>query len=175
MSSLSLVFAVCAFASGFGMRIVDPLILPISAQFSVTPATAALLTTAYALPYALAQPFLGPLGDRFGKVRCMQVCVTAMAAIMTSSVSTSGATVVRSLAKDCAASVSKGATFTAATRRMTSCMSFGCLVRRAAIRIWLTVIDVVQRSEVGTPERRLTSSREGTVRRTSASVAVSKR
>jgi predicted MFS family arabinose efflux permease len=79
MSSLSLVFAVCAFASGFGMRIVDPLILPIAGAFSITPATAALLTTAYALPYALAQPFLGPLGDRFGKVRCMQVCVTAMA------------------------------------------------------------------------------------------------
>lgn len=79
MSSLPLVFAVCAFASGFGMRVIDPLILPIAQVFSVTPATAALLTTAYALPYALAQPFLGPLGDRFGKVRCMQVCVAAMA------------------------------------------------------------------------------------------------
>jgi YNFM family putative membrane transporter len=79
MSSLSLVFAVCAFASAFGMRIIDPLVLPIAGQFGVTPATAALLTTAYALPYAVAQPFLGPLGDRFGKVRCMQVCVTAMA------------------------------------------------------------------------------------------------
>lgn len=82
MTSLSLVFAVCAFASGFGMRIIDPLILPISAQFAVTPATAALLTTAYALPYAIAQPFLGPLGDRFGKARCMQVCVTAMAVML---------------------------------------------------------------------------------------------
>ncbi len=82
MSSLSLVFAVCAFASGFGMRIIDPLVLPIAAQFGVTPATAALLTTAYALPYALAQPFLGPLGDRFGKARCVQVCVTAMALML---------------------------------------------------------------------------------------------
>ncbi len=82
MSSLSLVFAVCAFASGFGMRIVDPLVLPIAAQFAVTPATAALLSTAYALPYAVAQPFLGPLGDRFGKARCMQVCVTAMALML---------------------------------------------------------------------------------------------
>ena len=50
--------------------------------FSVTPATAALLTTAYALPYAVAQPFLGPLGDRFGKARCMQVCVAAMALML---------------------------------------------------------------------------------------------
>ena len=50
MSSLSLVFSVCAFASGFGLRVIDPLILPIAQQFAITPATAALLTTAYALP-----------------------------------------------------------------------------------------------------------------------------
>jgi len=79
MSPLSLVFGVCAFASGFAMRTVDPLILPIAQQFDVTPATAALLTSAYALPYALAQPLLGPLGDRFGKVRCIQACVVVLA------------------------------------------------------------------------------------------------
>ena len=79
MSPLSLVFSICAFASGFAMRIIDPLILPIAQRFEVTPATAALLTSAYALPYALAQPFLGPLGDRFGKVRCVQACVVVLA------------------------------------------------------------------------------------------------
>jgi len=79
MSSLSLVFSVCAFASGFGMRTLDPLILPIGETFGVTPSTAALLTTAYALPYAVAQPFLGPLGDRFGKLRCIRICVAVMA------------------------------------------------------------------------------------------------
>ncbi len=77
---LFLVFAVCAFASGFALRIFDPLIVPIAQHFAVTPATAALLSTAYALPYALAQPFLGPLGDRFGKARCIQACVIGMAA-----------------------------------------------------------------------------------------------
>jgi predicted MFS family arabinose efflux permease len=79
MQSLSLVFTVCAFASGFGLRTIDPLILPIAQHFEVTPATAALLTTAFALPYALGQPFLGPLGDRFGKARCVQMCVAMMA------------------------------------------------------------------------------------------------
>ncbi|HSW26576.1 MAG TPA: MFS transporter, partial [Burkholderiaceae bacterium] len=79
MSPLTLVFSACAFASGFAMRIVDPLILPIAERFEVAPATAALLTSAYALPYALAQPFLGPLGDRFGKVRCIQACVVVLA------------------------------------------------------------------------------------------------
>lgn len=79
MSAVLLVFATCAFASGYGLRIVDPLVLPVAAQFGVTPATAALLSTAYALPYALSQPFLGPLGDRYGKLRCIQVCASGMA------------------------------------------------------------------------------------------------
>jgi predicted MFS family arabinose efflux permease len=79
MSPLSLVFSVCAFASGFAMRTVDPLILPIAQHFDLATATAALLTSAYALPYALAQPLLGPLGDRFGKVRCIQACAVVLA------------------------------------------------------------------------------------------------
>jgi predicted MFS family arabinose efflux permease len=74
------VFAVCAFASGFGMRVVDPLILPVGTEFAVPPATAALASTAYALPCALGQPFLGPLGDRCGKLHCIQICVIGLAA-----------------------------------------------------------------------------------------------
>lgn len=76
---LFLVFAACAFASGFALRVIDPLILPIADAFGVATADAALLGTAFALPYALAQPFLGPLGDRFGKARCVQVCVVGLA------------------------------------------------------------------------------------------------
>ncbi len=79
MSPVFLVFAVCAFASGFALRIIDPLIVPIAQQFAMTPAAAALLSSAYALPYAIAQPFLGPLGDRFGKARCIQVCIAGLA------------------------------------------------------------------------------------------------
>ena len=73
-----LVFAACAFASGFALRLADPIVLPVATYFSVLPA-AAMLNTAYALPYAIAQPFLGPIGDRFGKARCIQVCVAGMA------------------------------------------------------------------------------------------------
>ena len=51
-----LVFAACAFASGFALRLVDPIILPVATHFAITPQVAALLNTAYALPYALAQP-----------------------------------------------------------------------------------------------------------------------
>ncbi|NUZ04684.1 MFS transporter [Piscinibacter koreensis] len=77
-----LIFAVCAFASGFALRLTDPIVLPIAHHFGVAATAAALLNTAYALPYALAQPFLGPLGDRFGKARCIQVCVAALAAML---------------------------------------------------------------------------------------------
>lgn len=77
-----LVYAACAFASGFALRLVDPIVLPVAAHFSVAPAAAALLNSAYALPYALAQPFLGPIGDRFGKPRCIQVCVAGLALML---------------------------------------------------------------------------------------------
>jgi len=77
-----LVFAACAFASGFALRLADPIILPVATHFAITPQVAALLNTAYALPYALAQPFLGPIGDRFGKPRCIQVCVAGLAVML---------------------------------------------------------------------------------------------
>ncbi len=79
MPQVFFIFAACAFASGFALRVADPLILPIALQFNVAPAAAAMLSAAFALPYAMAQPFLGPLGDRFGKPRCIQVCIAATA------------------------------------------------------------------------------------------------
>ena len=77
-----LIYAACAFASGFALRLVDPIVLPVAGHFAVSATTAAMLNTAYALPYALAQPFLGPLGDRFGKQRCIQVCVAGLALML---------------------------------------------------------------------------------------------
>ncbi|HEY4957463.1 MAG TPA: MFS transporter, partial [Caldimonas sp.] len=77
-----LVFAACAFASGFALRLVDPIVLPVAAHFAVTPTMAAMLNTTYALPYAFAQPFLGPIGDRFGKPRCIQVCIAGLALML---------------------------------------------------------------------------------------------
>jgi predicted MFS family arabinose efflux permease len=77
-----LVFAACAFASGFALRLADPIVLPVAAHFAVAPASAAMLNTVYALPYALAQPFLGPIGDRFGKPRCIQLCIAGLAVML---------------------------------------------------------------------------------------------
>lgn len=80
--STFLVFAVCGFASSFSLRLIDPLVLPVATQFAVAPGVAALLSPAYSLPYALAQPFLGPLSDRFGRVRCIQVCMAGLAFVL---------------------------------------------------------------------------------------------
>lgn len=71
-----LVFAACAFASSFSLRLIDPLILPLASHFAVAPDVAAMLSPACALPYALSQPFLGPVSDRFGRIRCIRVCMT---------------------------------------------------------------------------------------------------
>ena len=75
------VLAIAAFAnftSSLFMRAIDPLIPQVAIDFSTDPATVALLTTAFALPYALLQPVLGPLADMVGKTRLMTICVALL-------------------------------------------------------------------------------------------------
>jgi len=72
--------AVIVFASSLFMRSTDPVIPQIAFGLGVEPATAALLTSAFSLPYALVQPFLGALGDMMSKVRLMLVCLLGVAA-----------------------------------------------------------------------------------------------
>jgi len=61
------------FASTLFTRAVDPIIPQIAADLLVDLNTAALLSTAYTLPYALVQPVLGTIADFFGKTRLMNV------------------------------------------------------------------------------------------------------
>jgi predicted MFS family arabinose efflux permease len=61
------------FASTLFTRAVDPVIPQIAADLMVDVNTAALLSTAYTLPYALVQPILGTVADFFGKTRLMNV------------------------------------------------------------------------------------------------------
>lgn len=77
-----LVLAVCGFASSFSLRLIDPLVLPVAAHFGIASTSAAMLSPAYALPYAISQPFLGPISDRFGRIRCMRVCMAGLAATL---------------------------------------------------------------------------------------------
>ena len=64
--------------SSLFMRAIDPLVPQVAIDLSTDPATVALLTTAFALPYALLQPVLGPLADMVGKTRLMTICVALL-------------------------------------------------------------------------------------------------
>lgn len=72
--------AFAAFASGFSLRISDPLLPQIALDFNARVGVAAAIVTAYAVPYGLAQAFAGLAGDRFGK------CQWVAAACLTSAV-----------------------------------------------------------------------------------------
>src|ERR1044072_5422143 len=71
IARLSLIGFITALAS----RATDPIIPPIAHDIGVDPNAVALLTTAFALPFALVQPVLGPVGDMVGKVRVMIACL----------------------------------------------------------------------------------------------------
>jgi predicted MFS family arabinose efflux permease len=57
----------------------EPLVTVVSADLSVSIASAALLTSAYALPFALGQPLLGPFGDIYGKSLVLKISVSVLA------------------------------------------------------------------------------------------------
>jgi predicted MFS family arabinose efflux permease len=85
MSSLSpasrrliLILAVSAFAGTFSGRAMEPLTGLLASDFGVRVDTVALLSAAFAIPYAIGQPFLGPVGDALGKERVMKACLAVL-------------------------------------------------------------------------------------------------
>lgn len=52
-------------------RIMDPLLAAVAADFRVGVPAVSIVIAAFTLPYGLNQLLLGPLGDRFGKLRVM--------------------------------------------------------------------------------------------------------
>ena len=73
------IVALVVFAQTIFTRAVDPVIPMIAADLAIDVKTAALLSTAFAFPYALIQPVLGVTGDFFGRTRLMNACVLVMA------------------------------------------------------------------------------------------------
>jgi predicted MFS family arabinose efflux permease len=67
--ALILSFGMGGFASAFATRLTDPLVAVLAFDFAADPARVALLASAFALPYALVQPVLGPVADAWGKQR----------------------------------------------------------------------------------------------------------
>jgi predicted MFS family arabinose efflux permease len=67
------------FASTLFSRVVDPVVPQIAVDLAVDVKTAALLSTAFTLPYALMQPVLGTVSDFFGKTRLMNMSLLLVA------------------------------------------------------------------------------------------------
>ncbi|MEZ5287746.1 MAG: MFS transporter [Vicinamibacterales bacterium] len=74
-----LTLGAAAFLVSADARVIDPLLKIIAGEFDVSPASAALTVTAYALPYGLCQLFYGPLGDRVGQLKVMATVMTLFA------------------------------------------------------------------------------------------------
>lgn len=69
------VLILTGFLSGAGIRVADPLLALIASGFGATVAAAAPVVAGFTLAYGLAQPVLGPLGDRLGKLRLISGCM----------------------------------------------------------------------------------------------------
>lgn len=68
------------FATSLFVRATDPLVPKIAADFAMDAATVALLSTGFALPYAVVQPVLGALADMIGKTRLMTISLAMVTA-----------------------------------------------------------------------------------------------
>ena len=76
---LLFILSLCGFSGALATRLFDPLITSIAADFATPVSVVALLSTAFALPFGLSQPFLGPTGDAFGKEVVIKVAVSVLA------------------------------------------------------------------------------------------------
>ncbi|TPG45472.1 MFS transporter [Roseomonas nepalensis] len=71
-------YGLTAFCTTLSSRSLDPILPEIARDFAAATDSVALLASAFALPYALIQPFLGPVGDALGKRR-----IIALATLLT--------------------------------------------------------------------------------------------
>ncbi|PZR94286.1 MAG: MFS transporter [Stutzerimonas stutzeri] len=79
LNSLILVLGACGFASTFTMRLLDPLVPTLAAEFGRSIAQVAAIATAFSFAYAVGQPFLGPIADSLGKLKTIATCLGVLA------------------------------------------------------------------------------------------------
>jgi predicted MFS family arabinose efflux permease len=124
------------FATALSTRAVDPIVPPIAQSLMVDPGTVALLSTAFALPFALVQPILGPIADMIGKVRLMTIClVVIIAASMVCALATSFPVL---LAARIVCGMASGGIFPVGMALIGDSVSIG--ERQVAIARWLAIV-----------------------------------
>jgi predicted MFS family arabinose efflux permease len=73
--------AVAAFFSGAALRICDGLLPRLASDFAMTPGAAGRVLITFSIAYGAMQLVFGPLGDRFGKARLVQLALVGCAAM----------------------------------------------------------------------------------------------
>lgn len=79
-----------SFAAGWGMRIFDPILPVVAADFGVTVAQMAPVLAGFMLAYGGGQLVIGPLGDRLGKLRVLLAAVFLYALAVAASAAAQG-------------------------------------------------------------------------------------
>jgi predicted MFS family arabinose efflux permease len=69
--------SMASFCSMAVLRVAEPLLPEVAAEFETTAGAASIIATAFAFAYGIFQVFYGPLGDRFGKFRVITIATTA--------------------------------------------------------------------------------------------------
>jgi predicted MFS family arabinose efflux permease len=82
--------ALGAFGVGAGMRVLDPLLPMLAAEFGVGLDSVAVLIGGFALAYGLGQLASGPLGDRIGKLRVITASLALYALTLWGAAAASG-------------------------------------------------------------------------------------
>jgi predicted MFS family arabinose efflux permease len=77
--------ALAVFSGTLVTRITDPIVAVLAADLSAPTARVALLASAFALPFALIQPILGPVGDAIGKRKVIAIGLSLLVALLIAS------------------------------------------------------------------------------------------
>jgi MFS transporter, YNFM family, putative membrane transport protein len=72
------VLGACGFASTFTMRILDPLVPTLAAEFGRSIPEVAMISTAFSFSYALGQPVIGAVADTAGKIRTIKISLVIL-------------------------------------------------------------------------------------------------
>src|SRR3954447_16053201 len=74
-----LLLSLAAFFSGAALRICDSLLPRLARDFDITAGTAGRVIISFSIAYGLMQLVFGPLGDRFGKARLVNIALAGCA------------------------------------------------------------------------------------------------